>query len=172
MRLQQATNPELANRLPEKAELTLNPNAPPTLDLQPAKNMFLRCPVPPTNAGPDTLRQFYSGGDIPQRRTFTPPQQQSGGGGGTTNVSVAGGTSVSTAITQNVTNQITNQILASTTARNAAIKTPSLNPNQNYQISVQMAKTITLIRVTVSAAARVRLYSTKAAQTTDLSRDR
>jgi hypothetical protein len=33
---------------------------------------FLRCPLPPVQATPDSLRQFYRGGQIPQRRILPP----------------------------------------------------------------------------------------------------
>jgi hypothetical protein len=38
----------------------------------PGPNPFLRCPLPPVVVTPDSLRQFYRDGMIPQSRIITP----------------------------------------------------------------------------------------------------
>lgn len=51
------------------------PSSPaPTTNLEPGYNKFLRCPIPPVwQSSPDSLRQFYNNGIVPQNRLFNPP---------------------------------------------------------------------------------------------------
>jgi hypothetical protein len=64
-------------------------------------NPIIRCPLPPINAGPDTLRQFNDGNtDIPRRRVLPLPVTNSMGGtivNNTTVINSAGSSSGSVA---------------------------------------------------------------------------
>lgn len=65
----------------------------PEIDNAPARNQFLRSPLPPTNANPDSLRQYYRGGQVPQFRSVTPPTiQQKGSKGATGSTGATGAT--------------------------------------------------------------------------------
>lgn len=129
------------------------PTQPP--QFPPAPHPYLRCPLPPVSVTPDSLRQFYKGGEVPQARILTPSPLAGGSGGGsttTTTVVTGGSSSVST---------------AAPSAQSTSIITPVLNPNNQYNAIVNIAKAFTVLRVSVNSAARVELYSTKAAQSVD-----
>jgi hypothetical protein len=124
---------------------------------------FLRCPLPPVSVTPDSLRQFDMPG-IPQTRTMTPSQPTNNGGassGSTTTVIGTGGSSSA---------GTTGSSVAAQTIQNASVTTPVLNQGQSIQVSVSMATVFALLHVTVNAPARIRMYSTKAAQVADLGR--
>ncbi len=67
--VKEATGQDLSGYTP----VTPSPQAslPPTQNLQPVLNTVIRCPLPPVfQSNPDSLRQFYSGGAVPQFRIF------------------------------------------------------------------------------------------------------
>jgi len=133
-------------------------------DLDPNLGLVTRCPLPPISFTPDSNRQFYRGGQIPQTRILSNATQlsvsQSSGGGGTTinNVSVNSNSS-----TTNVTSSLP-------TALTASLTTPSLDPTNQYFTTISMAHTFTLIQANASSLARIRIYSTQNAQTIDAGR--
>jgi hypothetical protein len=123
-------------------------------------NPFLRCPLPPISVTPDSLRQFYQGGLVPQDRIMTPSTltQFSGVSGGTTNI-----ISSSTSVTNTTTTTVGTVVSASVT-------TPVLAVAQTYAMTIPTSTVFVPLTVTVSGAARVELYGTRAAQTGDLFR--
>lgn len=134
-----------------------NPAQPP--EYPPATNPYLRCPLPPVNVTPDSLRQFYKGGEIPQARILTPSSLSAGPtGGSSTTTTVVTGTGSSGGST------------AAPTGQSTSIITPVLNPGQKYLTIKTIAKAFIILRVGVNSAARVELYSTAAAQTVDSGR--
>lgn len=76
------------------------------IDLQPGLSSFMRCPLPPiAGVSPDSLRQFYRNGQLPQRRLFsgsgTTGGSGSGGGGGTVISATSSSSSSTVAIPNN-----------------------------------------------------------------------
>lgn len=127
--------------------------------LLPSRDSMLRFSapfLPGTFPSSDTLRGYHLGGMIPQYRVPVPAQASAGGAGATTST-----TTVTT--TSTVTNNPAK-------AQTAAISTTVLNPGGQYTGVLTMAKAFVVLSVAVSAAARVRLYGTVSAQTTDLTR--
>lgn len=129
---------------------TVNPS------LTPVFPTTMRCPVPPTTFTPDSSLQFYRGGIVPQFRAFTPAplSNNNNAGGGTT---VENSESSSSTVINNLTLSI----------KSAALTTPVLNPGQSYQGQVTVSQAYILLSVAATAAARVRVYATAAAQTSD-----
>lgn len=130
----------------------------PAASLEPVFNPTIRCPLPPLSTTPDTLRQFYRGGIIPENRIFSPPPLS----GNNNN----GGTSTSTTVVQ--TSSTSTTVLP--TAKNASITTPVLNAGVSYQGVLTMAKSFILMQVSVDQPARVELYSNANFQTLDAGR--
>lgn len=131
-------------------------------DLQPVYNAYIRCPLPPINATPDSLRTFYAGSQVPQFRVI-PPNNSFVGGNATTNENVlvnsSSGGSGSTTVVSGLSK-----------LQSVSIVTPVISPNQVYQGTVQISKSFLLNQLSTSQASRVELYSTKAAQVLDLAR--
>ena len=73
--------PSIASRLTAESgsSLTMSTSAAsggaaPTVVTTPVQNTALRCPLPyVVSPSPDSLRQFYGGGSIPQYRITPPP---------------------------------------------------------------------------------------------------
>jgi len=130
---------------------------PHSVDLQPTLNSMMRCPLPPVNVTPDTTRQFYRGGMLPQIRVMSPPNAATSGAG-------SGGTSTSGAISSSSSTTV------SLTVKQIAITTGILNPNENFSGVVALGKVFELIQMSSSTACRVRLYGTQNALNLDLSR--
>jgi hypothetical protein len=134
---------------------------------QPTLNPFLRCPLPPIAVTPDSLRQYYSGGQIPQFRILTPADSSSGAGksGGTTIInnsvsSTAGATSSGTGTTPTT----------GTPASSVYLTTASLAVGSSFVSSVQMSKSFQLLMVTADNPCRIEVYGTALAQTLDAGR--
>ncbi len=130
----------------------------------PNPNPFLRCPIPPVSITPDSLRQYYQGGLIPQNRIMTPVSSAQAGAG------TSGGSG--TGITS-VTNEITNTTIVTTkvgTIQSASVTTPVLSDGAMYQTTFSTSTSFIPLLISVTGAARVELYGTKAAQIADLSR--
>lgn len=141
----------------ERQPVLSAPTQPP--QFPPAPHPYLRCPLPPVSVTPDSLRQFYKGGEVPQARILTPSPLTGGSSGGsssTTTVVTGGGSSSAST--------------SAPAAQSTSIITPVLDPGNQYVAVVQIAKAFTVLRVGVNSAARVELYSTQAAQTVDMSR--
>lgn len=130
------------------------------VDLQPVLNTFLRSPLPPiSTVSPDSLRQFYLGGQVPQMRLLTPPSNN--GAGGTViennNISVSSSSGGGSTTFSNP-------------AESVSVTTNVLAPGAQFISSIQMAKAFQLLSIAINSPARIQLYGTSTAQTTDLGR--
>lgn len=160
--LKDATSNTLAGYIP----VTASPQAslPPTIGLEPTLNTMLRCPLPPIfQASPDSLRQFYQGGKVPQTRLLsavTTTIGSAGGGGSSASASVvfsSGGGSVPppTPIIE----------------KQAVITTTVLGPGAQFVGTLpNIGRSYQLLTVSSNVAARIEIYGTAFAQTADLSR--
>lgn len=139
------------------------PASSPSNEMQPGFNTMIRCPLPPIfQATPDSLRQFYIDGKVPQNRILSPATIVTNNGGSGTTVENAtifeGGTGSFTPSNPTV-------------ARNASVTTGVLGPNASFVTSLTaISRSFQLLNVTSTMAARVTLYGTAQAQTNDLSR--
>lgn len=136
--------------------------------LEPIRNSMIRCPLPPIwQANPDSLRQFYVGGKVPQVRFLSPlnPLNQStsstssstsSSGGGTPSGGGSGGGSSSGG--------------SPSTASQVVVKTQAIAPGSAFIGSTQIAKGFQLLSVSANAAVRIELYGTAAIQAQDLGR--
>ena len=125
-------------------------------------NPWIRSPLPPINAGPDTLRQFNDGNQsIPQRRLLPLPAPALGSTGGTTvtnttvTAATSGGSSSSTGLATVTLNYIS-PLLVSGAAATQALNVSS----KSYQ----------LISMKSNGACEIRIYGSAVAQATDFSR--
>ncbi len=137
----------------------------PSTGKQDDRSQYIRCPIPPIGLGPtDNLRQFYNGGTVPIYRTqmnrSVLPSGNSGGGSSTSVTNV-----VSTSSSSGGGGSPTNGIYTT------SLTSPSLNQNQTFTGSLIMARTYVVLNVTVSTAARVRLYNAQSYATADASRN-
>jgi hypothetical protein len=148
--------------LPGYEQQTQTPPTPPVVQPGgPGSNPFRRCPLPPFNAGPDTLRQFEENGKIPARRVIPLPAQVAGTGASVTNV---------TNVTTTASGSSSSSSTTSPTSASVAITVPAMVPGQVYTTSVQIAKGFQLLSLTASNAVEVRLYGTSLSQTIDIAR--
>lgn len=135
---------------------------------EPTQLQFMRSPLPPISTTPDSLRQFHTPG-IPQMRIIPPASQSTGGGTGGGPAS-SGSTTVVVGSGGAGTGGSSTTVINTQSLKNASVTTPTLSQGQSSQIAVPMATVFALISVSVNKPARVRLYSTKAAQTADVNR--
>lgn len=156
--LSESQQPRPANYSPVTA-----PSIPPVFSrsLEPVFNPVLRCPLPPINAGPDNLRQYYRGGDVPQSRIM-PPGILSGTG------NTAGGAATSSSASTSTSTTTTTTVTL--VSANASVTTPSLDAGVSFLGTIQVARTFALIAVTANAACRVQLYATQSYQIQDQAR--
>lgn len=156
--LNQALKTSLDGYAPVENQPALQGAAPPS-DMQPGMNPMLRCPLPAISSNPDSLRQFYLGGKVPQMRVFPPTAQTSTSGGTITTV-------------QNVTvNSSTTSSTSSTiTAKTTGVTTPTLNPGQQYFGALSLSRSFQLLSLTANQTCRIQLYGTQAAQIQDSGR--
>ena len=126
-------------------------------------NPSIRCPLPPFNSDPDTLRQFENGTLSPKIRVLPLPPNPGSGGGTTTIVnnvgtsgSSGGGTSTNTTTTL--------------VASSVAPVTGLLIAGGVFTGTVLLAKSFQLLSISANAACEVRLYGTAAAQAFDAAR--
>ena len=136
---------------------------PPATDpsLFPLRSAIRICPLPylpGTFPSTNSIINYSFGGKIPQSRAPLPAQSVSGGGTSTTTVVSSSSSSSSSSTNNPPVSQI------------ASISSPVLNPGNQFQGGILMAKSFYLIQLTVNGPARVRLYSTQAAQSADISR--
>lgn len=146
----------------EAAPASPPPDFQPERSLEPVRDSKLRFSapyLPGTFPSGDTLRGFHLGNVIPQWRIPVPA-----------GATAQGATTTSTATT------ITSSSSSSTTTNNpakaqtASITTPVMNPGDRFVGILTMAKGFEIWSVATNAAARIRLYATKSAQTADLAR--
>lgn len=157
--LKESQNTDLSNY--ESVEQKAAPIAFPPFhnDLQPVYNPYIRCPLPPISVTPDSLRQYYVNGQVPQFRVLTPPNTSNNTS--TTIVKTVSGTTSTTS--------------TGTTPSNIAVKSISLvtavlNPNNTFLGSISISKSFQLINVSASSPCRIQLYGTASAQTQDAGR--
>jgi hypothetical protein len=126
-------------------------------------NPSIRCPLPPFNSDPDTLRQFENGTLSPKIRVLPLPPNSGSGGGATTivnNISTSGSSGGGTS-----TNTTTTLVASSVTP-----VTGLLIAGGVFTGTVQLAKSFQLLSISASAPCEVRLYGTAAAQAFDAAR--
>lgn len=133
---------------------------PPSINQQPGYSPFMRCPLPPiATVNPDSLRQFYTNGVVPQTRMLNPNPIPTGTG---TTIVSSSSTSVSSSSSTTTTTTIK--------AVQASITTSALTPNAKFVKSLAMSQSFQLLNVSCTGAARVELYGTTVAQSNDLGR--
>lgn len=123
-------------------------------------NPYIRCPLPPFNAGPDTLRQFNENGKTPTRRVIPLPESTMNGGGGSvsnTTIIQQGGSGSSTA--------------PKLISASVAIAVPPLAPGEAFMAFAAAAKSYQLLQLSSTEALEVRLYADAATQGADTPRD-
>jgi hypothetical protein len=134
------------------------PKSPPSVPntVTSGANPYIRCPIPPLNIDPDTLRQFNQNGKTPTRRVIPLPISTVGGGGSVTNTTVIneGSSSSGSSTTKLVSASV-------------ALSVPSLTPGQVFVATVTMAKSFQLLQITSTQAVEVRVYSNSSAQSSD-----
>lgn len=140
---------------------TTLPSKPPVLAIVPTNDSpstNLRCPLPPFNADPDTLRQFDNPATGPKNRVW--PQPQSTGGSGPTST-VIDSTSSAPAPSPTPTPSV---------AGLAAFTTGLLIPGFPFRGFVAMSESFQLLNINSTVPCEVRLYGTAAAQAADAAR--
>lgn len=161
--LRDATN---SSNLAGYVPVTASPQAslPPVQGLEPTLNTMIRCPLPPIfQSNPDSLRQYYQGGKVPQNRLLSAVTATISSGGGSGNAEVA---NVSVSQSTNVVPPP-----AVIVAKQAVITTTVLGPGAQFVGTLpNIGRTYQLISVASSVAARVQVYGTALSQTADLSR--
>lgn len=143
------------------------PSPPPTsldtaLSLAPVRDHRLRFSapyLPGTFPSTDTLTGYHLGGKIPQYRMPVPAPPSAGGAGGSSSSGVFTTSSTSTITTNNPP-----------ISQTAVFTAASVLPGNNFTGIITMAKTFTILSLTINAAARIRVYSTVAAMNADLPR--
>ena len=151
------------------------PASAPSVNDAPLRNPFLRTPLPSLNpVSPDSLRQFFNGGRVPQSRILPLPSTVNSGSGTTYESAFiagggSGGSGGSTNITidANTTLSPTGPVLFTT---GAVVTTPLLPPGGKYVGSTLVANTFQLCSITASGPCRVQLYGSALAQQADLAR--
>jgi len=121
----------------------------------------IRCPIPPTSAGPDTLRQFNDGNSlVPHRRVLPLPTNNGVSTGSTiTNTTVISSSSSGAAPA------------TSLTAKNAVVATTVLRAGvSSYQTVNMSSKSFQLISCKANVACGIRMYGSAVAMAIDASR--
>lgn len=130
-------------------------------DNRPKANPSIRCPLPPFNSDPDTLRQFETGYQMPQVRVIPLP--------------VTSGVAVPTAPTAGVGTSAAASSSSSTavvtpTEVSVTMNTGVLAAGQIFTGTVQMAKVFTLLNLAATQICELRIYGSAGAQSFDESR--
>jgi len=123
-------------------------------------NPWIRSPLPPINAGPDTLRQFNDGdANVPRRRVLPLPSNNGLGGGSTvTNTTVIQSTA-SGATTPALTAQTVSYVSSMLNAGSTGYSTLNLT-----------AKSFQLIYMAATGPCEIRIYGSANAMAADASR--
>ena len=159
--ISQAQQADLSGYEPVEAPTT--PALPALIKNTPSSDVFNRCPLPPFNIDPDTLRQFENtGSGVPQMRVIPLPAQSngtsttitktgtsssssgSGGGGGSTNTNLA--------------------------IKSASFLTGSIAASGWQLGTISLSESFQLISISANAACCVRLYGTSNSQSFDAPR--
>jgi len=122
-------------------------------------NPWIRSPLPPINAGPDTLRQFNDGdANVPRRRVLPlPVSTGQGGAAAVTNTTVV--QAASSAATTGLT------------VKTVTYTSPLLGVGSSNQQSLNInTKSFQLVSVTANAACEIRMYGSALAMAVDATR--
>ena len=133
------------------------PTKPPVLATVPTESgpsTNLRCPLPPFNADPDSLRQFEDSSTGPKNRIWPQPQK-------------SGSVSTTTVVTNQSTSTSSSSSTSNLQSKIVGITTGLLPASTVFQGSVTMAQSFQLLSLTVSGPCEVRLYGSQAAQSID-----
>jgi len=125
-------------------------------------NPFIRCPLPPFNASPDTLRQFEENGKVPARRVIPLPIQTQVSG----NVTVVNNTTVTPSTGGSSSSSDVDAINVATVTLNC----PTMNPGDIVESTLVVAKVAALLVMTASDLCEVRIYGDPSTQAVDASR--
>ena len=156
--------PSLKDSLVDASGYVLLPAKPPIMAIVPANSSpstNLRCPLPPFNSDPDTLRQFEDQSAGPKNRVWPIPQQS----GGVTNTTITK-TVISGSSSSGSSSTVTPSPTLSATF--ATLTTGLLV--SAFQGSVAMAKSFQLLSMGVSNPCEVRIYGSASAQAADIYR--
>lgn len=123
---------------PQRAELEA--------DLQPGLNPMMKCPLPPVTVSPDSLRQYYRGGILPQIRVLSPSNPSING--------ALGGSS------GNVISSSSSTETIELTVQQTSIVTNILNPGDIFTGIVNLGKVFQLLQISSNVSARIELYNT------------
>lgn len=135
--------------------------APPAVSLEPVFSSMMRCPLPLVlQMTGDTQRQFYQGSQVPQIRFLVPPPATATGGGSNTG----------TAFLSETTGGGGSGPVPSPLVPQTATSTAVLSPNTTFNGTINISQSFQLLSLTTTNAARVRLYGTLLAQTSDSAR--
>jgi hypothetical protein len=141
---------------------------------KPRANPAIRCPLPPFNLDPDTLRQFETGNSAPQIRVMPVPMQTGNsttilnGGGfiGNAGTSATGSGSGSGGSGSGGSGGSGSSL----TLKSVVLTTGSIAVGGSFLGSVSMAKSFQLISLTTSQPCDIILYGTNAIQAFDATR--
>jgi hypothetical protein len=162
--IKDATQSDLSGYEPvDMSNVNVRPLLPSPIEGQPTLNPYLRCPLPPISVTPDSLRQYYSGGQIPQFRSLTPPNSIAGSGGGTVINQTISATAVGTGTG-------TNPTTSANVATSVSLTTPVLNNGNSYFGTIPISKSFQLLNISANGACRVEIYGTALSQTLDAGR--
>lgn len=161
--------PPLKNRLrgslPGFAPQEQQPAISPTVS-DPGKllgsNAFVRCPLPPFNVSPDTLRQFNESGQTPTRRVIPLPVSTAAGGNTVINNN--------TTITGSSSSSSSSSTFSGFTPKTVTINAPTLLPGVMTIGTLTAAKAAVLMTVGSSDLCEVRIYGDPTSQTIDIPR--
>lgn len=131
---------------------------------------MLRCPLPAmpfsSVSSPDSLRSYYLGSKVPQFRALGIPGSQNNANGGSSSITVvssvaaasSGGGSTSSSLPQ--------------TVKTVSFTTSTLVPGHGQKMIVSLGtyKACQVLGFSAGSAARIEIYGTSTAQSTDFSR--
>lgn len=126
-------------------------------DNRPKANPSIRCPLPPFNSDPDTLRQFETGYQMPQIRVIPLPV--------TSGVAVPTAASASTGSA--ASSSSSSSVVVSPTEVSVMMNTGVLASGQIFTGTVQMAKAFNLLNIAATQICEVRIYGTAGVQSFD-----
>jgi len=153
-----------AGFVPATSPLALTPVTVPGQTNSFKVNPWIRSPIPPTAAGPDTLRQFNDGdANVPRRRLLPLPSTVTGSGSGST----VNNTTVVSAPSSGASTSAPTSLKAQT----ITYVTPLLNSgNTSYGVLNLTAKSFQLITCTATGPCEIRIYGSSIAMAADASR--
>lgn len=126
---------------------------------KPKANPSIRCPLPPFNSDPDTLRQFEIGTEMPQVRVVPLPPLIDA-------APTRSIVSTSSAATSSSSSSTTTKLLP----LSQVLQTGVMGAGTSFTGSLQLLKSFQLLSLSSTLECEVRLYGSSAAQAFDLSR--